>query len=158
MGKRGPPPQPQHLRLLKGDARPSRAKPPIEATIAPELPAPPAFIGGHALDEWHAVAGELHRLGLLSVLDVGPLAAWCCAAGRFRAACEALQALPESERLLVKGEPQPLARIVRNVAAEMHRLGAPFGLSGPASRQRLAGVVKKPASKFTGFIGGDEPA
>ena len=84
MGKRGPPAMPPHLRLLRGDARPSRAKPPIEATIAPELPPPPAFLTGYALEQWHAVAPELYRLQLLTVLDVQPLAAWAVAAGRWR--------------------------------------------------------------------------
>ena len=154
MGKRGPTPMSQHLRVIRGDARPARAKTTIEATIPPELPPPPGFLTGHALEQWHAVAGELFRLQLLSVLDVQPLAAWCAAAGRWRDASEALQAMPEAERLL-----SPLAKIARNSAAEMMKLGQPFGLSGPGSRARLAGAVRQaPPSKFTGFIGGDEPA
>jgi len=158
MGRRGRTPMPPHLRLLRGDARPSRARTPVEATIAPELPAPPAFLSGYALEQWRNVAGELFRLQLLSVLDVGPLAAYCVSYGRWRSASEMLAALPESERLVVGDRPQPLLKIIRDSADQMMRFGAAFGLSGPSSRSRLVGVAKKAPGKFTGFIGGDEPA
>lgn len=82
----------------------------------------------------------------------------CVSYGRWRSASEALQALPESERLVVGDRPQPLLKIIRDSADQMQRLGAAFGLSGPASRQRLAGAIKQAPGKFDGFIGGDEPA
>jgi P27 family predicted phage terminase small subunit len=137
---------------LRGDSRPSRNPPPIEATIPDEIPTAPAFLNGAALDEWTRVAPELHRLGLLSVLDVAPLAAWCAASARWRRASEALQAMPEAERLF-----SPLDKICRDAAKQAMAFGAAFGLS-PASRQRLSGSVKKAPGKFAGFIGGGEPA
>jgi len=156
MGRRGRPPMHPHLRLLKGNpGGPGRARPQIEPTIPPEIPAPPAWLSEAARDEWRRVAPELHRLGLLTVFDVGPLAAYCTAAARWRCASEALQAIPESERLLVRGKPQPLGKVVRDAADQMQRLGAPFGLSGPGSRARLTGVVKPAPGKFTGLLGGD---
>ena len=160
MGRRGPPPMHPHLRLLKGSpGGPGRARPPIEPTIPDAVPEPPAWLSGYALEQWRAVTPELYRCGLLTVLDVGPLAAWCAAAGRWKDACEALQALPEAERLVVGRKPQPLAKIARNAADDMMRFGAPFGLSGPASRSRLHGVVKQAAGKFAGLLGGGgEPA
>jgi len=144
MGRRGPPPMHPHLRLLKGNpGGPGRARPPIEPTIPDAIPAPPAFLTGYALEQWRAVAPELYRCGLL----------------RWKDACEALQALPEAERLVVGRKPQPLAKIARNAADDMMRFGGPFGLSGPASRSRLHGVVKQAAGKFAGLLGGGgEPA
>ena len=153
MGKRGPTPMHPNLRVLRGDGRPSRNRPPIEATIADTVPEPPVWLDTDAQAQWRAVAGELFRCGLLSTLDTQPLAAWAVAAGRFRAASEALLAVPEAERLL-----SPLAKVARDESKRMMALGQPFGLSGPASRQRLAGVVKKAPGKFSGLIGGDEPA
>jgi P27 family predicted phage terminase small subunit len=156
MGRRGPPSMHPHLRLLKGfPGGRHRARPQVEATIPDELPEPPAFLNGYALDEWQRVTPELYRLGLLSVLDIMPLAAWCVAAGRWRDASEALAALPESERLVVGDTPQPLLRIVRAAADQMQRLGAPFGSSGPNSRARLTGAVKREPGKFDGLLGGD---
>ena len=142
MGSRGRLPQPQHLRVLRGDGRPSRAtKPPIEPAIAPGPPAPPSWLPKAARREWRAVAPELHRLGLLTELDVGPLAGWCVAVTCWKDAI----ALPENAR-------QP--KIIRDAAREMTRLGQQFGLAGPASRARLAGHGKQqPTSKFDGLLG-----
>ena len=58
MGRRGRLSIPPNLHLLKG-GRPDRALPPIEAAIADTVPEPPAFLDGHALDQWRAVAPEL---------------------------------------------------------------------------------------------------
>jgi P27 family predicted phage terminase small subunit len=160
MGRRGRLPMPPHLRLLKGSpGGPGRAKPQVEAMIAPEPPAAPSWLTGYALEQWHTVVGELHKLGLLSVLDLMPFCAYCVSYGRWRSASEALAQLPESERLVVGDRPQPLLKIIRDSAAEMQRIGAAFGLSGPASRARLAGHGRQSAgkSKFSGYIGG-EPA
>jgi P27 family predicted phage terminase small subunit len=157
MGRRGRLPMPPHLRLLKGSpGGPGRLRPQIEPTITDTIPEPPTFLNGHALDEWQRAAPELHRLGLLTVLDVGPFAAWCVAAGCWRTASEALEATPEAERLVVGRKPQPLVRIVRDAADQMQRLGAPFGLSGPNSRARLTAPAKREPSKFEGLLGGSE--
>jgi P27 family predicted phage terminase small subunit len=160
MGRRGRPPMPPYLRVLKGNpGGPGRARPQIEPTITDAIPESPAWLTGYALDQWHAVAPELHRLGLLTVLDIGSLSAYCTAAGRWRSASEALQATPEAERLVVGRKPQPLVKIVRDAADQMQRLGTPFGLGGPVSRSRLAGVVKQAPGKFAGLLGGGgEPA
>jgi len=120
MGKRGRLPMPPHLRLLKGDGRPSRARQPVAAEIPATKPEPPSWLPEQACAEWRSVSGELFRLGLLTTLDTAPLAAWAVAAARFKAASEALQAMPESERLISKGKVNPLVKIVRNAADEMH--------------------------------------
>jgi P27 family predicted phage terminase small subunit len=101
-----------------------------------------------------------YRIALALTLALVLLVGGCVAAGRWRDACEALRTLPEAERLLERdGKPQPLAKIARDSADQMMKLGASFGLS-PSSRQRLSGVAKKPASKFAGYLGRnvDEPA
>lgn len=151
MGKRGPTPMSQGLRVIRGDGRPSRARESIEATIPDAIPEPPSWLSEQAYAEWRAVAGELHKLGLLSILDVGPLSAWCCAVATWKSALGALAQLPDDERLF-----SPLAKVARDAAKQMMALGQPFGLSGPASRQRLSGHGKQqPASKFHGLLGRD---
>lgn len=40
-----------------------------------DVPEAPEFLNGYACDEWYRVAEELHRLRLLTLVDVHPLAA-----------------------------------------------------------------------------------
>src|SRR5262245_11401018 len=117
---RGPPPQPNVTRLLRGNPskRPIRSEPKPEIPQSP--PAPPVFLVGHARDEWHRVAPELHRLRLLTALDVAPLAAYCVSYGRWRTAEEFLNKARDTPYggLLVKGSsravPNPLVKISRD--------------------------------------------
>ena len=66
MGKRGPRPQPSHLKLLRGS--PSHEKINRDEP-QPELPVSmldaPEYLTGYAMDEWYRVAEELHNLRLL---------------------------------------------------------------------------------------------
>jgi len=97
---------------------------------------------GQALEAWLRLAPELHRLNLLTVLDVGPFSAYCCAYAHWRQAEEALQG---SEALTIKtaeGHPRlnPLVRITSRAMDDMRRIGAEFGLS-PNARLRLSGIT-----------------
>src|SRR5262249_12161661 len=91
-------------------------------------------------------APELHRLGLLTSLDVMPLAAYCEAHKVWREASEMLARTPEDEQLVVDGKPNPLVRIVRNAAHQMTAIGAQFGLS-PCARLRVAGITLPKATE-----------
>ena len=73
---------------------PQRSKRPIRPELEPlqtaEPPKPPRYLTRLAAAEWRRLAPELHRLGLLTVVDVAPLAAYCQAYARWRAGEEAL--------------------------------------------------------------------
>jgi P27 family predicted phage terminase small subunit len=143
------------------------SKRPLRRGFEPERPAeplePPSFLAGYAADEWYRVASALHPLGLLTVLDVMPLAAYCEAYARWRTASEVLARMaandPTTRALLVKrpdGSParNPLVRIAADAAADMVRYAGEFGFS-PAARARIsAGVAFEPPSKFDGLLGG----
>jgi P27 family predicted phage terminase small subunit len=159
----GPRPTPIPLRLLRGNP----GKRPIGAHIEPERPAeppePPPFLAKHAQDEWWRVAPGLHQMGLLTVLDVMPLAAYCMAYARWRAAEEGLartaEFSPRTSGLLIRtmdgnARANPLARIAAAAAADMVRYAAEFGFS-PAARARIAaGPFADPPSggKFDGLL------
>jgi P27 family predicted phage terminase small subunit len=123
----GPRPVPTHLRLLRGSKRPiGRGEP--QPPRPPEPPEPPGFIVGYALDEWWRLAGELHVLGLLTVIDVMPFAAYCQAYARWRTAEEALMRMADKDpitgALLIRSSVgdarcDPLVRIANNAAADM---------------------------------------
>jgi hypothetical protein len=52
MGKRGPPPQPDDVKELRGTARPDRAHPRTVPVLHSELRIP-SWLEGHALELWH---------------------------------------------------------------------------------------------------------
>ena len=78
VGKRGPAPKPTKLKLLEGNPsrRPLNASEP-EPELLDGAPEPPEMLLPEAAAEWRRVAPELCRIGLLSVLDLVPLAAYC---------------------------------------------------------------------------------
>src|SRR4051812_43814160 len=102
----GPPPQPIRLRVMRGNPGKRRIGVEPEPEIAESVPEPPSFLTSYAADEWWRVAGELHRLGLLTVVDVGPFAAYCSAYQTWRTAVETYDAMaasnPATSGLLVK--------------------------------------------------------
>jgi P27 family predicted phage terminase small subunit len=156
---RGPAPIPIPLQVLRGNPGKKSVRIQLEPERLPEVPNPPAFLQGHAKDEWHRVAPSLHTLGLLSTLDIMPLAAYCQSYEHWRQAEERLGELAaqdESRGLLVKvreghARRNPLVQIAASAAADMLRFASEFGMS-PAARTRISSGAAKPAGKFDGLI------
>jgi P27 family predicted phage terminase small subunit len=130
----------------------------------PAVPEPPDFLRGYACDEWCRVAPELHVLGLLTAVDVMPLAAYCSAYARWQDAEEVLRQMAMKNpvtgvtgALLIKtsagdARANPLIRIADRAAADMIRYASEFGLT-PAARARIrAGVAWRDDGKFDGLI------
>lgn len=158
----GPRPIPTHLKVLRGNPshRPLRDEP--QPLVPDDCPDPPPFITGYAADEWWRVGVELHRLGLLTIIDTGPLAAYCQAFARWRTAEETLAKIaandPQMHGLMIRREHSamvnPLVIIARKAAADMVRYSSEFGLT-PAARARIAaGVADNTQSKFAGLLAG----
>jgi P27 family predicted phage terminase small subunit len=163
--KAGQRPIPTHLKILRGN--PGKQKinsdePQPELTA--EVPNPPAFVSGYAADEWWIVATELHRMGLLSKIDIPLLAAYCYSFGQWRKAAEALAKMeandPIMSGLIIKTKygdaaVNPLSSIARKHAGDMVRFAAEFGLS-PAGRTRISVGQSgdNPQSKFAGLLAG----
>jgi P27 family predicted phage terminase small subunit len=160
----GPPPTPRHLRLLRGNPGKRPLRPEPAPTREPECPDPPPFVTGYAMDEWWRIAPELHRLGLLTVLDVAPLAAYCIAYAHWRIAEEKLAEMAARDSvtsgLLIKGAAgdarrNPLVKIAADAAADMVRYAGEFGMTAVARTRIAASVGSQPGpSKFDGLIGG----
>jgi P27 family predicted phage terminase small subunit len=157
----GPPPLPTDLRILRGNPgkRPiNRREPqPSRSEVVPDTP---DVLTGYACDEWHRVAGELHRLGLLTVLEQAPLAAYCSAYARWRTAEELLADMAKQDGvtrgLLISGphgdaRANPLVKLSIAAAEQMDSIAALFGMA-PSARARIsAGVRLEPAAgKFAG--------
>ena len=150
----GPPPEHPHLRLLKGNPGKRPARKPPEPARTEQCPKPPEHLTGHAREAWLHLAPELHRLNLLTVLDVGPFSAYCWAYAHWQQAEEALQRSGELTIKTAEGHPRvnPLVRIASQAMDDMRRIGAEFGLS-PNARLRLSGINPSPSrSKFDGLL------
>jgi P27 family predicted phage terminase small subunit len=150
-------PTPTALKLVRGNPgrRPIRAEP--QPPVPAEMPKPPAYLTATAKKQWRQLGPELHRLGLLTVIDITTFAALCQAYGDWveaRAAIADMAAAdPISHGLTVKGSTgslvqNPVVAIAERAAQDMVKYGAKFGLS-PTDRTRLAAgpTVEKP-SKF----------
>lgn len=156
------PPVPFALRALRGNPgkRPMRSEPQPERP--PICPDPPVYLDALAADEWRAVAPQLHALGLLTVVDVACLSAYCGAYSSWRTAAESLARMAANDPLMngqiirsKYGDPvqNPLVSIMRKAANDMVRFGSEFGL-GPAARARIAAGpnAPQPPGKFDGLL------
>ena len=153
----GPPPGHPRLHLLRGNPGKRPARSPLEPTRTEECPPSPCHLNAYAKEEWLQIAPELHRLSLLTLLDVSALAVYCSAAAQLRQAEEAIERMakqdPRGHALTVKGSAgsqvkNPLLRIASQAMADMQRIGPQFGLT-PNGRLRLSGIKPPlPPSKF----------
>ena len=148
---RGPPPTPLRLRLLRGDPGKRPLRPEVEPSRPAQCPDRPAFVTGYAADEWDRVAPELHRLGLLTVIDITVLGVYCATYAHWRTAEESFARMAQSDGDMCAGA-RSLARIARHAAADMVRYAGEFGMT-PVARSRLAaGIGGQPGGKFDVFI------
>jgi P27 family predicted phage terminase small subunit len=158
---------PTNLRLLRGD--PGKGKSPMpkdepQPRIPELVPDPPPMLEGYAAEEWSRVATELHRLRLLTVVDINALAAYCDSYRIWREATELIRQqknLGAPMRGMVwenedngKISKHPLMGIAREAAQDMLRFANEFGLS-PCARARISsgpyGETRK-VDKFDGLI------
>jgi P27 family predicted phage terminase small subunit len=106
------------------------------------IEAPPAHLSPDAQVEWQRMLDELRAQQLVTVLDLGLLAAWCTAWGDY----------VEAERQIrvtgavIKSRDRGMVRnpwvLIRNKSVEqMCRIAGEFGLS-PASRPRLGRAAR----------------
>jgi P27 family predicted phage terminase small subunit len=129
-------PQPTKLRVLRGNPG-KRPLPKAEPQPDRAMPEPPAHLGEIALQEWHALAPELHRIGVLTRVDGTALAAHCAAyelwvIARRHVESEGHVHAMENGRQLMS----PWVQIGKDAASMMHKFLTEFGLT-PASRSRI---------------------
>lgn len=144
MAPRGRKPTPTHLKLIKGNPG-RRALNELEAKPNLELPTPPPELTDDAKVEWGRISEELYRVGLLSKIDRGALAACCQAYGRAMMAERALARMaaadPVTNGLLIKTTngnaiQNPLIGTARRAWADYVRYANEFGMT-PSARSRV---------------------
>ena len=146
--KPGPRPKPTLLRKFEGNPgkRPLTESEP-KPRSAKRLPAAPSYLNVDGKKEWKRAGTELHRLGLLTKLDVTAFAAYCQAYSVFINAVRNL----EKHGMLVKAQSgfpvqSPYLSIVSTQTKQMIKLQTEFGMT-PSSRSRIEvgrDTIKKP--------------
>ena len=150
---------PTKLKVLRGNPgrRPIRPEP--QPLTPDDIPTPPGYLGEHGRREWARMAPELLRLGLLTVADVQPFAAYCLAYDRWATAETAVAVLaaadPVTRGLMLTTAngnqiQNPLVCAANKAARDMIKFASEFGLT-PASRRHLASNADRPAAKFDGL-------
>jgi len=131
---RGRKPKPANLTLISGSGHNgSRLRRPANS-----IPTCPAHLNPTAKAEWKRLAGEMHRLGIVSQLDRAALAAYCQAYGRWTEAEKKLKETPALIKL-PSGyiQPSPWLGIANKQLELMHKFMGELGLS-PVSRSRVS--------------------
>lgn len=155
MAKPGPQPVPSALKQLKGNPghRPISDDEP-KPRVSPGVPEPPAWLEIYAKTEWAAVAPELHRMGLLTAVDLTAFAVYCQNYARWRSAEEWMSKQGNTIVLRDKhGKTRSVTRVPQALVAQaalvdMNRFGSQFGLT-PSSRTSIhAAPTAKTENKF----------
>jgi len=140
--RRGPKPKPSIIRDLEGNQGKKRRN-----RSEPEFPpadpmSPPEWLNVVAREEWLRVAPVLGKVGLLTVVDVTALAAYCACYSRYREAEEVLEQLGTTftvrdDKGVIKGRwPMPEVGIAVKMLDKVRALAGEFGFT-PSARGRI---------------------
>jgi P27 family predicted phage terminase small subunit len=129
---------PYELARLRGHpAKRNKLRPGPQPSRTEAVPEPLPFLCEAAQAEWRRVAPELHRLGLLTILDQSVFAVYCASYGRLATA----ERLLETEALTAKGStgntvPHPLTKIAVQAARDVCKFAVEFGMT-PCARAKM---------------------
>lgn len=146
----GPAPKPTRQKKLEGTHRKDREAPnALDFNPATDLPAPPDDLRSEAARQcWEVCAKELHGKGMLAVVDLALLRAYCYQVSLMLEAEEELELNGKTEtRHTANGSYQvrsPWVAILSDATEKVHKIGQQFGFS-PASRTRISvPLIDKP--------------
>ncbi len=136
--------KPTNLKMLDGGAkthpeRINKNEPKPELTI-PDMP---DWLSKDAKAEWERFAGELHKIGCISVIDRTAFAAYCQSFSRWKAMEEVIQKggffLRAGNGTLI---PHPAVGMANTSQKQMQSFMSEFGMT-PVARSRIS-VDKQP--------------
>ena len=155
MGRRGFPPQPTAIKILKGN--PGR-RPLNKAEPQPEsgMPACPAWLDTEARREWKRVAPLLHRMGVLTKIDRSALAMYCDAWSQFLAARtvireEGLSYVNEKTGYV---QQRPEVAVYHNLQRILRGWCYELGLTPSARGRMTVSPKQEEADPFEAFLAG----
>jgi P27 family predicted phage terminase small subunit len=153
MGRRGPPPEPTNLRLMRGDpskkgVNHTEPKPPEAAIDAPR------WLPAAARDKWQELAPKLRGMGVFTVADTDALEQYVAAYVEWRkhlAICLSggdVITMHHPDGSVRYAQVSPSAVLVQRHGQTMQRLAREFGMT-PSARSSLHTVtVDDPLGDF----------
>ena len=157
--------KPSKIHLLQGTNRPHRINP-SEPEIEPAMLEPPAHIKGAALIELNRIIPLLFANGIVTALDLYPIACYCDAVRTYIEATEALESADGRQRLiaLIQKETKdgqkitlkvvkiPLISIRNEAMVIIRSFASEYGLTA-ASRSRVSVKKKESTTGWEKFAG-----
>jgi P27 family predicted phage terminase small subunit len=153
-------PVPARLKLLRGNPGNQPIRPEPEPIQLASIPDPPDYLLPDAVTEWRRDAPELYRLGLLTLVDVNTLAAYCSAYARWLIAERSIKAIAAHDTkfsgLAARNDnghiiANPIVGVAARASCEMVKYAMQLGMT-PLARTRLAAGPVKKAGKFDGLV------
>lgn len=150
-----PKPRPTRMKVLEGNPgrRPLSQNEP-SPSVMDGVPKPPSHLNKAAKKEWRSIAAKLHRLGLLTEVDITALALYCQSYARW---------VEAEEKLLLTGLViktingnvinSPYVNIASASMRDCHKFLIEFGMT-PSSRTKVSAATQGKKSKFIGLISG----
>jgi P27 family predicted phage terminase small subunit len=149
MGRRGPPPKPDRLKVLAGNPgkRPLKK---ARAKLDGKGPSCPEWLSPEAKVEWRRLAPELVRRGLLTPLDRAAFAGYCQSYAHWQQ-CQRVVVREGSLYLAANGRlrERPEVGLARKYGQIVRAFAVEFGLT-PNARSRLS-IDEPPAEEDSEF-------
>lgn len=136
MGRRGVPPTPTKLKLLRGERRPSRVN--REEPKPRGAPIKPEGMSRDASAIWRRLIRDYGPTGVLTAVDTDVLRAYCEAVVRYTRAAQLLEESGPLVRGARRGElvKNPLHQVTRDNADLMRQLARELGFT-PSARSAI---------------------
>ena len=138
MGLRGPKNTPTNLRLLRGNPSKQPITPEPRPLVSTNVPKYPSYLDRYARRVWRKLAPELHRLGLLTLVDCDNLALYCQAISDYR---WSIHEQRTNGRMVTAStgtkQINPAVTVMKNSIVTIKLVSAMFGLS-PSTRAGLS--------------------
>jgi len=155
----GRPKLPTELKLLKGTLEKSRVlKDEMKPDNIVNIPYPPEWLGDVAKKEWYAITKELHKLKMLTNLDLSMLAVYCNEIQTYIECQEMIkiktrvQIIKNPDGTLKSQNQSAYQRIANDSVMKAIKIASEFGLT-PASRTRIGtGQIMDSDDPFVEFL------
>ena len=155
----GRPKLPTELKILKGTLEKSRVlKDEMKPDKITNIPYPPDWLGDVAKKEWYAITKELHKLKMLTNLDLSMLAVYCNEIQTYIECQEIIknksrvQTIKNPDGSLKSQNQSAYQRIANDSVMKAIKIASEFGLT-PASRTRIGtGQIMDNDDPFVEFL------